>query len=135
MKWIRMGWVVTPNTYAIALALLGVTNIGFGSAIAQEFQFHCGPAHIYLSVVNEGHTVVDFKIKVGKTTRDKQYPVQFRSRYLPTQPPTYMWDGQAKDTRYSGMSGMLTMSNPPSYSETQVVSGDVKRQTFNCSGK
>ena len=86
-----MGCVVTPNTRAIALALLTAAIIGFGSAIAQEF--HCGPADIYLSTTNEGHTIVDFKIKVGKTTRDKQYPVQFISRYLPTQPPTYMWDG------------------------------------------
>jgi len=30
---------------------------------------------------------------------------------------------------------MLTMSNPPGYSETQIVSGDVKRQTWNCNGK
>ena len=133
MKWIRMGCVVTPNTCAIALALLTATIIGFGSAIAQEF--HCGPADIYLSTTNDGHTIVNFKIKVGKTTRDKQYPVQFRSRYLATRPPTYMWEGQAKGTRYSSISGMLTMSNPPGYSETQIVSGDVKRQTWNCNGK
>ena len=73
-----MGCVVTPNTCAIALALFTATIIGFGSAIAQEF--HCGPADIYLSTTNDGHTIVNFKIKVGKTTRDKQYPVQFRSR-------------------------------------------------------
>jgi hypothetical protein len=133
MKWIRLDRVVTPNTFAIALALFTAAIIGFGSAITQEF--HCGPADIYLSTDNDGHTIVNFKIKVGKTTRDKQYPVQFRSRYLSTQPPTYMWEGQAKDTRYSGMSGMLTMSNPPGYSETQIVSGDVRRQTWNCNGK
>ena len=130
-----MGCVVTPNTCAIALTLFMAANIGFCSAIAQEFQFHCGPADIYLGTIHDGHTIVDFKIKVGKTTRDKQYPVQFKSRYLATQPPTYMWEGQAKGTRYSSMSGMLTMSNPPGYSETQIVSGDVKRQTWNCNGK
>ena len=81
--------VVIPNTRAIALALFTASNIGFGSAAAQEFQFHCGPAHIHLSTVNDGHTIVDFKVKVGKTTRDEQYPVQFMPRYL----PTHMWDG------------------------------------------
>ena len=103
--------------------------------MAQEFQFHCGPAHIHLSTINDGHTIVDFKVKVGRTTRDKQYPVQFMSRYLPTQPPTYMWDGRAKDNRDSGVSGMLTMSNPPVYSETQIVFGNVKRQAWNCNTK
>ena len=120
---------------AIALALFTATNMVFGKAIAQEFEFHCGPASIYLSTLDDGHTIVDFKVKVGKTTRDKQYPAQFKSRYLTTQPPTYMWDGQAKDNRYHSMSGMLTMSNPPVYSETQIVSGDVRRQTWNCNGK